>query len=86
MMTRTARGHTAQPLRADRWDVIAYVTWWLQRRGARVRAAARPSAIVVAGAGIGRLAWSAGWPSTRWHYGPWLCRATRSTAAPAEPP
>jgi uncharacterized protein involved in response to NO len=25
MMTRTARGHTARPLRADRWDVAAYV-------------------------------------------------------------
>jgi uncharacterized protein involved in response to NO len=25
MMTRTARGHTARPLRADRWDVTCYV-------------------------------------------------------------
>jgi uncharacterized protein involved in response to NO len=25
MMTRTARGHTARPLRADRWDVACYV-------------------------------------------------------------
>jgi uncharacterized protein involved in response to NO len=25
MMTRTARGHTARPLRADRWEVAAYV-------------------------------------------------------------
>jgi len=24
-MTRTARGHTARPLRADRWDVACYV-------------------------------------------------------------
>ncbi|MBI5256331.1 MAG: NnrS family protein [Burkholderiales bacterium] len=24
MMTRTARGHTAQPLRADRWDTLSY--------------------------------------------------------------
>jgi uncharacterized protein involved in response to NO len=25
MMTRTARGHTARPLRADRWDTACYV-------------------------------------------------------------
>jgi uncharacterized protein involved in response to NO len=25
MMTRTARGHTARPLAADRWDVVAYL-------------------------------------------------------------
>ena len=25
MMTRTARGHTARPLRADRWDLACYV-------------------------------------------------------------
>ena len=24
MMTRTARGHTARPLKADRWDVAIY--------------------------------------------------------------
>ena len=24
MMTRTARGHTARPLRADRWDIAIY--------------------------------------------------------------
>ena len=25
MMTRTSRGHTARPLRADRWDVACYL-------------------------------------------------------------
>ncbi len=25
MMTRTARGHTARPLRADRWDIACYL-------------------------------------------------------------
>jgi uncharacterized protein involved in response to NO len=26
MMTRTARGHTGRPLRADRWEIAAYVS------------------------------------------------------------
>ncbi len=74
MMTRTARGHTGRPLRADRADVAAYSLvaaaavlrtvvplLWPQAQLAAVLASA--------------LAWSAGWMVYALHYGPWLCRA-----------
>jgi uncharacterized protein involved in response to NO len=74
MMTRTARGHTARPLRADRADRLAY---------ALVAGAAVLRVFVpllwpqgqVAAVLLSALAWSAGWVVYALHYGPWLCRA-----------
>ena len=74
MMTRTARGHTARPLRADRADRLAY---------ALVAGAAVLRVFVpllwpqgqVAAVLVSALAWSAGWVVYALHYGPWLCRA-----------
>jgi uncharacterized protein involved in response to NO len=59
MMTRTARGHTARPLRADRWDVAAYL---LVAAAAVVRVllpVAAPAWLLQAVLGSGLL-WSAG--------------------------
>jgi uncharacterized protein involved in response to NO len=59
MMTRTARGHTARPLRADRWDTAAYL---LVAAAAVVRVLvplALPSALLTAVLCSGLL-WSAG--------------------------
>jgi len=73
MMTRTARGHTARPLRADRVDTTAYA---LVLAGAALRVAlplgwpTAPAAAVLASA----LLWSAGFALYAWHYAPWLCR------------
>jgi uncharacterized protein involved in response to NO len=73
MMTRTARGHTARPLRADRIDVACY---GLVLGGALVRVALpllHPQALVAAvllSAGL----WSAGFGLFVWRYAPWLMR------------
>jgi uncharacterized protein involved in response to NO len=59
MMTRTARGHTARPLRADAWDTAAYL---LIAAAAVVRVlvpVALASALLTAVLGSGLL-WSAG--------------------------
>lgn len=59
MMTRTARGHTARPLRADRWDVACYL---LVAASAVVRVVlplARPQWLLEAILCSGAL-WSAG--------------------------
>ncbi len=60
MMTRTARGHTARPLRADRFDTTCYVLVAAGRRGARCGAAAGAGAdarrhSVLRGPVVGRL-------------------------------
>jgi uncharacterized protein involved in response to NO len=73
MMTRTARGHTARPLRADAFDVAAYA---LVLAAAVVRvglplwlpAAQVPAVLASAGA------WSGGFAVYALRYGPWLCR------------
>ena len=73
MMTRTARGHTGRPLKADRFDVASYV---LVLGGAAARVAlplVMPSAQLVAILGSALL-WSAGFTLYALHYGPWLCR------------
>ncbi|MCW7537894.1 NnrS family protein [Aquabacterium sp. A7-Y] len=73
MMTRTARGHTARPLRADRWDVAAYV---LVLSSALLRVGlplAAPTRYVEAIAGSAAL-WSLGFALYAWHYGPMLLR------------
>jgi uncharacterized protein involved in response to NO len=73
MMTRTARGHTARPLRADGADVACYalvlgaalvrVGWPLLQPQALIDAALLSSAL-----------WSAGFGLFVWRYAPWLLR------------
>ncbi|MDE2605315.1 MAG: NnrS family protein [Burkholderiales bacterium] len=59
MMTRTARGHTARPLRADRWDTAAYLlvaaAAFVRVLGPLALPARMPDAILLSG-----LLWSAG--------------------------
>lgn len=73
MMTRSARGHTARPLQADRADVAAY---GLVATAAVLRVAvplAWPQGTAAA-ALLSALAWSAGWLVFVLRYGPWLMR------------
>ena len=73
MMTRTARGHTARPLRADAWDTTAYV---LVAAAAFVRVlvpVAAPAFFVPAILCSGVL-WSAGFAAYAVHYFPVLTR------------
>jgi uncharacterized protein involved in response to NO len=59
MMTRTARGHTARPLRAGRWDVVAYVLVALAAFVRVLGPVVAPAALldVILGSGV---LWSAG--------------------------
>lgn len=71
MMTRTARGHTARPLRADRHDVAIY---WLVTLAALVRVGVPllwPSGYVD-GLVVSALMWLAAFLVYAVHYGPWL--------------
>lgn len=80
MMTRTARGHTGRPLRADRWDVAAYglvLAGAVLRVGLPLAWPAAQVAAVLASA----LLWSAGFALYALHYGPWLC-TTRADGRP----
>ena len=73
MMTRTARGHTARPLRADRADVACYV---LVLGAALVRVAVPlllPQATMAAVL-VSALLWSAGFGLFAWRYAPVLIR------------
>ena len=73
MMTRTARGHTARPLRADRVDTACYA---LVLGAAVVRvlppllSPATTTSAVLASA----LLWSAGFGLYAWRYAPILVR------------
>lgn len=74
MMTRTARGHTGRPLRADRFDVACYS---LILSAALVRVLillVAPQAQMVAVVGSAAL-WSAGFALYAIHYWPLLSRA-----------
>ena len=74
MMTRTARGHTARPLRADRFDTTCYV---LVSLAALVRIALpllAPAQTLVAVQCSATL-WSAGFGLYAVRYWPWLTRA-----------
>ncbi len=74
MMTRTARGHTGRPLKADRWDVSCYV---LVAMAALVRVVlgwAWPAAYGPALLSSAVL-WSAGMGLYAWRYWPVLSRA-----------
>lgn len=73
MMTRTARGHTARPLRADRFDVASYL---LVLIGALVRVAVPllVPAFTVGSVLLSSLLWSAGFALYALRYGPALLR------------
>lgn len=73
MMTRTARGHTARPLRADGWDVACYL---LVLAAAAVRVLlplAAPTWLLEAVIASGTL-WSAGFGLYAVRYAPFLTR------------
>jgi uncharacterized protein involved in response to NO len=73
MMTRTARGHTARPLQADRADLACY---GLVLAAALVRVAA-PLAwpqLTQAAVLLSALLWSAGFGLYAWRYAPLLMR------------
>ena len=76
MMTRTARGHTGRPLRADRADVACYVLVLAAAlvRVLRAAAGARPAgpcrAVLLSAA-----LWSAGFALYALRYWPVLTRA-----------
>ncbi|MGZ5129982.1 MAG: NnrS family protein [Caldimonas sp.] len=74
MMTRTSRGHTARPLRADRFDVACYLLVLLAAAVRVVVPLAAPAwtvAAVVASAAL----WSAGFGLFAVRYAPVLIRA-----------
>jgi uncharacterized protein involved in response to NO len=73
MVTRTAKGHTGRPLRADRWDVACYL---LVALAALVRVAGpllAPAWTLQALRGSGAL-WAAGFALYAVRYAPWLVR------------
>lgn len=76
MMTRTARGHTGQLLRADTADVTCYA---LVLAGALVRVAVPLAApdVQVDAIIAAALAWSLAFAIYAVHYWPWLSRARR---------
>ncbi len=74
MMTRTARGHTGYPLRADGFDIVCYgliVAAALVRVGLPV---VMPTLTVFA-LGVSSLLWSLAWGLYAIHYWPMLSRA-----------
>ena len=74
MMTRTARGHTGRPLRADGHDIAAYGLVL----GAALLRVALPliwPPMLMTAAVLSAALWSAGFAIYAWHYRPWLCRA-----------
>ena len=73
MMTRTARGHTGRPIRADRWDVAIYV---LVLAAAPVRVVvpwAMPG-LTLHAVGCAAVLWSAGFGLFTLRYWPVLTR------------
>ena len=73
MMTRTARGHLAMPLRSDAVDVLCYS---LVLAGALVRVATPllPPGAWTSALMLSALSWSAGFALYALTYGPRLCR------------
>ena len=74
MMTRTARGHTARPLRADGFDVACYVLI-LAAALVRVGAPLAGASWLAASWTVSAALWSAGFGLYALRYGPMLCRA-----------
>jgi uncharacterized protein involved in response to NO len=73
MMTRTARGHTARPLRADRADVACYLLV-LGAAAVRVGLPLLAPQGLPAAVQLSALLWSAGFGLFVWRYAPVLTR------------
>jgi len=73
MMTRTARGHTGRPLRADGFDTAAYACV-LGAALLRVFLPLAAPALTLAAVGGSALLWSAAFTIYALRYGPWLLR------------
>ncbi len=74
MMTRTARGHTARPLRADRADTSCYVLV-LAACVTRVAVPLFAPTLTLAAIQLSAVLWSAGFALYAWRYWPVLTRA-----------
>lgn len=74
MMTRTARGHTARALHADRFDTTGYVCVLLAAV-VRVAVPLVVPALTVSAVQWSAALWSAGFGLYALRYGPWLMRA-----------
>jgi uncharacterized protein involved in response to NO len=74
MMTRTARGHTARPLRADRWDTSCYVLV-LVAGAARVAVPLLAPGQTLLAVQSSAVLWSAGFALFAVRYWPVLTRA-----------
>ncbi len=73
MMTRTARGHTGQLLRADRWDTASYVAV-LAAAVLRVGGPLLDARLLLPAVLVSALLWSAGFAIYFWRYAPLLLR------------
>lgn len=73
MMTRTARGHTARPLRADRWDVVCYMLVSLSAF-VRVGVPLASPALLLPAVMVSAVLWSAGFGLFAVRYWPVLTR------------
>jgi uncharacterized protein involved in response to NO len=73
MMTRTARGHTGRPLRADRWEVVCYVLVLLAAL-VRVFLPLLAPALTVHAVACSAVFWSAGFGLYAVRYWPVLTR------------
>ncbi|MCD0416827.1 NnrS family protein [Rubrivivax sp. JA1024] len=73
MMTRTARGHTGRPLRADRWDIAAYGLV-LAGGGVRVLGPLLLPALMQAEIVVSGACWAAAFAVYAWRYAPSLWR------------
>lgn len=73
MMTRSARGHTGRPLKADAFDRVIYASV-LAAAVLRVLLPLLWPALLVPAALASAAAWMAAFGLFAAHYGPWLCR------------
>jgi len=74
MMTRTARGHTARPLRADRFDIACYVLVLLAAVVRVLPVLVYPASTLIATQAAAAL-WCCGFGLYAWRYAPALTRA-----------
>lgn len=73
MMTRTARGHTGRPLKADRIDVAIYLLALLAALLRVIPPLLAPESLLAA-VQASALPWSLAFALYAVHYGPWLMR------------
>lgn len=74
MMTRTARGHTGRPLRAEGAEVAMFVLVLLAAAIRVLVPLAHPPALLHAIV-VSAVLWSGAYGLYAWRYGPWLMRA-----------